>query len=71
MILKRLPQKTPAHKGSDASKSELDAKNEHIKVDPQKFYQRLLKTDILPEHNAGMREKGSWWEEGKGGGNVL
>lgn len=59
------------HKGSDASKSELDAKNKHIKVDAQEFYQRLLKAAILLEHNAGMREKGSWWEEGKGGGNVL
>lgn len=59
------------HKGSNASKSELDAENEPIKVDAQKLYQRFLKAEILPEHNAGMREKGSWWEEGKGGGNVL
>lgn len=45
-------------KGTDASKSELNAKNEH-KVDAQKFYQRLLKAETLPKHNAGMREKGS------------
>lgn len=50
------------HEGSNASKLELDAKN---------FHQRLLKAEILLVHNAEMREKESWWEEGKGGENVL
>lgn len=59
------------HKGSDASKSERGAKNEHIKVDAQKLHQSLLKAEILPVRNEGMSEKESWWEEGKGEGNVL
>lgn len=31
----------------------------------------LLRAEILPVHKAGMREKASQREEGKGGGNVL
>ena len=58
-------------KGSDASKPVLYTRNEHIKVDAQKLYQILLRAEILPVHKAGMREKESQREEGKGGGKVL
>lgn len=58
-------------KGSDASKPELYARNERIKADAQGLYQILLRAEILPARKAGMREKESQREEGKGGGNVL